>query len=66
MPASKERIIEEGLPHGAKVVWSDKENRLVLQVPKRVTRPAAPNPQPGDSVAIIDRILAGASKDVTG
>jgi hypothetical protein len=63
---SKQRIIEEAFPPGAKLVWSDKDNKLVLQVPTaQASHPRPAKPPQSASITIIDRVLAGAPKAVT-
>jgi hypothetical protein len=55
---SKQRISEEAFPPGAKLVWSEKENKLVLRVPKSERPPAPPAPEPDASAtSTIDRVL---------
>jgi hypothetical protein len=52
-----EKIKEEAFPPGAKLVWSDKENKLLLQMPKSLSQPAPPALQQSTSTTIIDRVL---------
>jgi hypothetical protein len=59
---SKQRISEQGFPPGARLVWSDKDNKLVLQVPKSASQPAPPAKSHSASTVIIDRVLAGVPK----
>jgi hypothetical protein len=58
----RERIKEEA-PPGARLVWDEAAGRLVLRVPKSES-PPAPRAKPPQSAsfAIIDRVLAAASK----
>jgi hypothetical protein len=55
----KPRPKEAPIPPGAKLVWSDEKNQLVLQLPTGASPPSPPVPKPPSAMAlIIDRVLS--------
>jgi hypothetical protein len=63
MHARKPRPRQEPISLGAKLVWSDKDNKLVLQLPKGASPPPIPAPKPpSPTIEMIDR---GAGRSCT-